>query len=101
VGNGDDCRVNGSVNAMHGHSLRWAGWSHVALQLGEIIFGGVGSGLGMIVFAIIMFIAGLMVAQRIPWQRLVLRNEKWLRWSFWSAMAVLIGRWVAVGTEGG
>jgi K+-transporting ATPase ATPase A chain len=57
---------NGSVNAMHdsftpigGLILMWL------MQLGEVVFGGVGSGLyGMLVFAIIaVFVAGLMVGR--------------------------------------
>src|SRR6185295_11527204 len=57
---------NGSVNSMHAsyQPLGAAGplW---LIQLGEVIFGGVGSGLyGMIVFAIIaVFVAGLMVGR--------------------------------------
>ena len=57
---------NGSVNSMHdsytplgGLVLMWL------MQLGEVIFGGVGSGVyGMLVFAIVaVFIAGLMVGR--------------------------------------
>jgi K+-transporting ATPase ATPase A chain len=57
---------NGSVNSMHdsytplgGLGLMWL------MQLGEVVFGGVGSGLyGMVVFAIVaVFIAGLMVGR--------------------------------------
>jgi K+-transporting ATPase ATPase A chain len=57
---------NGSVNAMHdsftplgGLALLWL------MQLGEIIFGGVGSGLyGMLMFVLItVFVAGLMVGR--------------------------------------
>ncbi len=57
---------NGSVNSMHdsytplgGLALLWL------MQLGEVIFGGVGSGLyGMLVFAIVtVFLAGLMVGR--------------------------------------
>ncbi len=57
---------NGSVNAMHDSFTALGGLVPMWLmQLGEIIFGGVGSGLyGMIVFAIIaVFIAGLMVGR--------------------------------------
>ncbi len=57
---------NGSVNSMHdsytpigGLVLMWL------MQLGEVVYGGVGSGLyGMLVFAIIaVFVAGLMVGR--------------------------------------
>jgi K+-transporting ATPase ATPase A chain len=57
---------NGSVNAMHdsftplgGFALMWL------MQVGEIVFGGVGSGLyGLLIFVILaVFIAGLMVGR--------------------------------------
>jgi len=57
---------NGSVNSMHDSFTPLGGMAPMWLiQLGEIIFGGVGSGLyGMLVFAIIaVFIAGLMVGR--------------------------------------
>jgi len=57
---------NGSVNAMHDSFTPLGGFAPLWLiQLGEIIFGGVGSGLyGMIVFALVaVFIAGLMVGR--------------------------------------
>jgi len=57
---------NGSVNAMHDSFNPLGGLvPMVLMQLGEVIFGGVGSGLyGMLVFAIItVFIAGLMVGR--------------------------------------
>ena len=56
----------GAVNAMHDSLTALGGMVPlVNMQLGEIIFGGVGSGLyGMIVFAIIaIFVAGLMVGR--------------------------------------
>lgn len=57
---------NGSVNSMHDSFLPMAGLVPMLLmQLGEVVWGGVGSGLyGMIVFALItVFIAGLMVGR--------------------------------------
>jgi K+-transporting ATPase ATPase A chain len=57
---------NGSVNSMHDSYTPLGGlvpmWN---MQLGEVIFGGVGSGLyGMLVFAIIaVFVAGLMIGR--------------------------------------
>ncbi len=57
---------NGSVIAMHDSFSPLGGLVPMLLmQLGEIVFGGVGSGLyGMIVFAIVaVFIAGLMVGR--------------------------------------
>mgnify|MGYP000858748548 CR=1 FL=1 len=57
---------NGSVNSMHDSYTPLGGLVPMWLmQLGEVIFGGVGSGLyGMLVFAIIaVFLAGLMVGR--------------------------------------
>jgi K+-transporting ATPase ATPase A chain len=57
---------NGSVNCMHDSLSPIAGMiAMINLMLGEIIFGGVGSGLyGMIVFIVLtVFIAGLMVGR--------------------------------------
>ncbi|HQR19711.1 MAG TPA: potassium-transporting ATPase subunit KdpA [Burkholderiaceae bacterium] len=57
---------NGSVNSMHDSYMPLAGLVPMWLmQLGEVVYGGVGSGLyGMLVFAIIaVFIAGLMVGR--------------------------------------
>ncbi|MCL2656260.1 MAG: potassium-transporting ATPase subunit KdpA [Betaproteobacteria bacterium] len=57
---------NGSVNAMHDSFTPLGGLAPMWLmQLGEVIFGGVGSGLyGMIVFALVaVFIAGLMIGR--------------------------------------
>ena len=57
---------NGSVNAMHDSLSPIAGMiAMINLMLGEIIFGGVGSGMyGMVVFIILtVFIAGLMVGR--------------------------------------
>ena len=57
---------NGSVNSMHDSYTPLGGLVPMWLmQLGEVIFGGVGSGLyGMLVFAIIaVFVAGLMIGR--------------------------------------
>jgi K+-transporting ATPase ATPase A chain len=57
---------NGSVNSMHDSFTPFGGVVPMWLmQLGEIIFGGVGSGLyGMLMFAIVaVFVAGLMVGR--------------------------------------
>ncbi len=57
---------NGSVNSMHDSYTPLGGLVPLFLmQFGEVIFGGVGSGLyGMLVFAIIaVFVAGLMVGR--------------------------------------
>lgn len=57
---------NGSVNAMHDSFTPLGGLVPMfMIQLGEIVFGGVGSGLyGMLVYAVIaIFVAGLMVGR--------------------------------------
>ncbi len=57
---------NGSVNAMHDSFMPLSGMVPMCLiQFGEVIFGGVGSGLyGMLIFAIIaVFVAGLMIGR--------------------------------------
>jgi K+-transporting ATPase ATPase A chain len=57
---------NGSVNAMHDSLTPLGGLVPLfMIQLGEVIYGGVGSGLyGMLIFAIIaVFVAGLMVGR--------------------------------------
>jgi K+-transporting ATPase ATPase A chain len=57
---------NGSVNSMHDSFMPLGGMVPMWLiQLGEVVFGGVGSGLyGMLMFAIVaVFIAGLMVGR--------------------------------------
>jgi len=56
----------GAVNSMHDSFMPLGGFVQMfAMQLGEVVYGGVGSGLyGMLVFVIIaMFIAGLMVGR--------------------------------------
>jgi potassium-transporting ATPase potassium-binding subunit len=57
---------NGSVNSMHDSYIPMGGFAPMFLmQLGEIVFGGVGSGLyGMLAFVIVaVFVAGLMVGR--------------------------------------
>ncbi len=57
---------NGSVNAMHDSLSPLSGMvAMINMMLGEVIFGGVGSGLyGMVIFIILtVFIAGLMVGR--------------------------------------
>ena len=57
---------NGSVNSMHDSFTPLGGLAPMLLiQLGEVVFGGVGSGLyGMLMFVIVaVFIAGLMVGR--------------------------------------
>ncbi len=57
---------NGSVNSMHDSFTPIGGLVPMALmQLGEVVYGGVGSGLyGMLLFAIVaVFVAGLMIGR--------------------------------------
>jgi len=57
---------NGSVNAMHDSFTPLGGLATMVLmKLGEVVYGGVGSGLyGMLIFALVaVFIAGLMVGR--------------------------------------
>src|SRR5207247_3130157 len=57
---------NGSVNSMHDSYTPLGGLVPMwMIQLGEVVYGGVGSGLyGMLMFAIIaVFVAGLMVGR--------------------------------------
>ncbi|MGO9480730.1 MAG: potassium-transporting ATPase subunit KdpA [Candidatus Kryptoniota bacterium] len=57
---------NGSVNSMHDSFMPLGGLIPlIAMHLGEVVFGGVGSGLyGMLVFVIIaVFVAGLLVGR--------------------------------------
>lgn len=57
---------NGSVNSMHDSYTPLGGLAPMWLmQLGEVVFGGVGSGLyGMLVFALVaVFVAGLMIGR--------------------------------------
>jgi K+-transporting ATPase ATPase A chain len=57
---------NGSVNSMHDSYMPLGGFTLlVMMQLGEVVFGGVGSGLyGMLAFVIVaVFVAGLMVGR--------------------------------------
>src|SRR5207253_4653277 len=57
---------NGSVNSMHDSYTPLGGLVTMWLiQLGEVVFGGVGSGLyGMLMFAVVaVFVAGLMVGR--------------------------------------
>jgi K+-transporting ATPase ATPase A chain len=57
---------NGSVNSMHDSYTPLGGLvTLLNIQLGEVVFGGVGSGLyGMVIFALVaVFIAGLMIGR--------------------------------------
>ena len=92
---------NGSVNSMHDSYTPLGGMvTMLLMQLGEVIFGGVGCGLyGMLAFAILtVFIAGLMVG-RTP-EFLGKRIEPYeMKWSVLvclaTPIAILIGSGIA------
>ncbi|MBL8984519.1 MAG: potassium-transporting ATPase subunit KdpA [Gemmatimonadetes bacterium] len=89
---------NGSVNAMHDSFTPLGGLFPMWLmQLGEVVFGGVGSGLyGMLVFALLaVFLAGLMVGRTPEYlgKKVEARDIKL------AALVVLIpSAWVLLGT---
>ena len=92
---------NGSVNSMHDSYTPLGGMvTMLLMQLGEVIFGGVGCGLyGMLAFAILtVFIAGLMVG-RTP-EFLGKKIEPYeMKWSVLTCLAtpiaILIGSGIA------
>lgn len=92
---------NGSVNAMHDSLTPIGGMvTMLLMQLGEVVFGGVGCGLyGMLAFAILtVFIAGLMVG-RTP-EFLGKKIEPYeMKWSVLvclaTPMAILVGSGIA------
>ena len=98
---------NGSVNSMHDSFTPLGGLVPMWLmQLGEVIFGGVGSGLyGMLVFAIIaVFIAGLMVGRTPEYLRKKIEAFEMKMAALIiliPPMVVLAGTAVAVATDSG
>jgi K+-transporting ATPase ATPase A chain len=98
---------NGSVNAMHDSFTPLGGLVPMWLmQLGEVIYGGVGSGLyGMLVFAIVaVFVAGLMVGRTPEYlgKKIQAFEIKMAALAILApALAVLIGTAIAVVTPAG
>ncbi len=98
---------NGSVNAMHDSLSPLGGLAPLVLiQLGEVIFGGVGSGLyGMLAFAIVaVFVAGLMVGRTPEYlgKKIEVREMKMAALVvIVPASAVLVGTAIAVATQAG
>ena len=98
---------NGSVNAMHDSFTPLGGLVPMWLmQLGEVIYGGVGSGLyGMLVFAIVaVFVAGLMVGRTPEYlgKKIQAYEMKMASLTILApALTVLIGTAVAVATPAG
>ena len=88
---------NGSVNSMHDSYTPLGGMvTMLLMQLGEVVFGGVGCGLyGMLAFAILaVFIAGLMVGRTPEFlgKKIEPYEMKWFALQhplqFWSAVAL-------------
>ena len=98
---------NGSVNAMHDSFSPLGGLVPMWLmQLGEIVFGGVGSGLyGMIMFAVIaVFVSGLMVGRTPEYlgKKIEVREMKMAALTVLvPAATVLVGTAIAVVTPAG
>src|ERR1700732_2188693 len=92
----------GAINSMHDSFLPIGGMVPlVNMQLGEVIFGGVGSGLyGMLAFAIIaMFVAGLMVGRTPEYlgKKLEAREVKMTILALLSLPLSILG-WTALAT---
>ncbi len=98
---------NGSVNAMHDSFTPLGGLvPMVLIQLGEVVFGGVGSGLyGIILFAIVaVFIAGLMVGRTPEYlgKKIEAREVQWTVVGLIApSLMVLVGTALAVSTADG
>jgi K+-transporting ATPase ATPase A chain len=97
----------GAVNAMHDSFMPLGGAVPlVMIQLGEVVFGGVGSGLyGMLIFAIMaVFIAGLMIGRTPEYlgKKIEIFEMKMVSIAILvTPLLVLVGTAVAVMTEGG
>uniref|UniRef100_UPI003782DC62 potassium-transporting ATPase subunit KdpA n=1 Tax=Aquabacterium sp. TaxID=1872578 RepID=UPI003782DC62 len=97
----------GAVNSMHDSFMPLGGAVPlVMIQLGEVIFGGVGSGLyGMLVFAILaVFIAGLMIGRTPEYlgKKIEAHEMKMVSIAILvTPLLVLLGTAVAVLTEAG
>jgi K+-transporting ATPase ATPase A chain len=92
----------GAVNSMHDSFLPVGGMVPIVdIQLGEVIFGGVGSGLyGMLAFAIVaMFVAGLMVGRTPEYlgKKLEAREVKMTILALLSLPLSILG-WTALAT---
>ena len=97
----------GAVNAMHDSLTPLGGLVPLVLmQLGEVVFGGVGSGLyGMLVFAMLaVFIAGLMIGRTPEYlgKKIEVREMKLVSLAILvTPIVVLLGTAVAVSTGAG
>ena len=101
------CASNGSVNSMHDSFTPLGGLvPMVLMQLGEVVFGGVGSGLyGMLMFVIVaVFVSGLMVGRTPEYlgKKIEAYEMKMASLAVLvPLMAVLIGTAVAVMAQAG
>ena len=98
---------NGSVNAMHDSLSALAGLvTIVNIQLGEVVFGGLGAGLyGMLMFVILtVFIAGLMVGRTPEYLGKKIEAAE-IKWAVVAVLApcvlILIGTAFGVSCEAG
>jgi potassium-transporting ATPase potassium-binding subunit len=97
----------GAVNAMHASLTPLGGlMTMVLMQLGEVVFGGVGSGLyGMLIFALLaVFLAGLMIGRTPEYlgKKIEPAEMKWVSVAILVApIVVLLGTAIAVATEAG
>lgn len=90
---------NGSVNSMHDSYTPLGGMiTMLLMQLGEVIFGGVGCGLyGMLAFAILaVFIAGLMVGRTPEFLGKKIEPQE-MKWAVLVCLATPIGILVGSG----
>jgi K+-transporting ATPase ATPase A chain len=97
----------GAVNAMHDSFTPLGGAVPlVMMQLGEVVFGGVGSGLyGMLIFAVLaVFIAGLMIGRTPEYLGKKIESHEMKMTSIAilaTPLLVLVGTAIAVMTEAG
>jgi K+-transporting ATPase ATPase A chain len=97
----------GAVNAMHDSYTPLGGFVPLFLiQLGEIIFGGVGAGMyGMLMFAVVaVFVAGLMVGRTPEYigKKIEAKEMKMASLAIlFPAMSILVFTAIAVATEAG
>ena len=98
---------NGSVNAMHDSLSPLAGLvTIINIQLGEVVFGGLGAGLyGMLMFVILtVFIAGLMVGRTPEYLGKKIEAAE-IKWAVVAVLApcvlILIGTALGVSCEAG
>jgi potassium-transporting ATPase potassium-binding subunit len=97
----------GAVNTMHASLTPLGGLvTMVLMQLGEVVFGGVGSGLyGMLIFALLaVFLAGLMIGRTPEYlgKKIEPAEIKWVSVAILVApIVVLLGTAIAVATEAG